>query len=315
MSSKNKRVRKRVRLQKIWKLGTRGSPLAVKQAEEVKSLLCQAHGWDRDAVEIHIMKTTGDRFTDRPLSAIGGKGLFTKELEEGLYSGEIDFAVHSMKDVATILPNGLVLSAILERADARDAFVSHRFRSIDQLPKAAIIGTSSLRRKAQLLHMRPDLEVIEFRGTVQTRLEKLASGAAEATFLAMAGIKRLGLDDLVAKSVHPIEKSNMLPAAAQAAIGIEIRANDEELAALLAPLHDHETANAVHCERAFLRVLDGSCRTPIAAHYQDGKLSGEVLSVDGKKRLSGEWMGAPTSELGEIAAQELLSKGAAHVLG
>ncbi len=302
-------------IEKTLKLGTRGSPLAMKQALEVQAKLCTAHGWPLERVEICVMKTTGDRFTDRPLSAIGGKGLFTKELEEGLYSGAIDFAVHSTKDVATHLPAGLVLSTILPREDVRDAFVSLKYKSIDALPMGAVVGTSSLRRKAQLLHERPDLEVIEFRGTVGTRMEKLQAGQAEATFLAMAGLRRLGRDDLMGVAAFAIEVDAMLPAVAQGAISIEIRENDVELAALLAPLHDEKTAFAVEAERAMLRVLDGSCRTPIAAYFDGEKLRGEVLSLDGRQVLRVVKSGDDAQKLGEEAARDLLAQGAADVLG
>lgn len=297
------------------KLGTRGSPLALKQAEEVKARLISAHGMAENDIEIVVMKTTGDRFTDRPLSAIGGKGLFTKELEEGLYSGEIDCAVHSTKDVATVLPEGLKLAVILEREDVRDAFVSITYRSIEDLPNGAVFGTSSLRRKAQLLNLRPDLKVVEFRGTVGTRLEKLEANVAQASFLAMAGLNRLGRDDLLGRYAHPIDTAQMLPAAAQGAISIEIRESDDDIASLLQPLHDAPTAFAVNAERAFLRVLDGSCRTPIAAYFDGETLRGEVLSLDGQTRLSGEWTGDDAQELGERAGRDLLAQGAAHVLG
>ncbi len=306
-------------LEKIWKLGTRGSPLALKQAEEVKAKLCAAHGWASERVEIVVMKTTGDRFTDRPLSSIGGKGLFTKELEDGLYSGAIDFAVHSTKDVATVLPKGLKLTAILEREDPRDAFVSLKYKSIDELPQGAVVGTSSLRRKAQLLHKRPDLEVIEFRGSVGTRLEKLEAGQAEASFLAMAGLRRLGREEMFGHSVFPIDIEDMLPAVAQGAISIEIRAVDHELEALLAPLHHQDTAFAITAERAMLRQLDGSCRTPIAGHFHGNWLQGEVLSLDGQTALRVDERDAlhaeTAEELGIKTAEKLLEMGAADVLG
>ena len=298
------------------KLGTRASPLAMAQAHEVRQKLCHAHGWSEEHVEIITMKTTGDQFTDRPLSAIGGKGLFTKELEIGLYDKTIDFAVHSMKDVATILPDGLVLNAILPREDVRDSFVSFQCASIKELPMGAKVGTSSLRRKAQLLRLRPDLEIVEFRGVVDTRLRKLQEEVAVATFLATAGLKRLKKDDLFQNKIaSPIEIDDMLPAAAQAAIGIEIRQDDAWLGEILAPLHCSKTSDAITAERAFLRVLDGSCRTPIAAFYHDGVLKGEVLSLDGARRLGGAWKGDDPVDLGERAAKELLAQGAADVLG
>ncbi len=302
------------------KLGTRGSPLALAQAEDVKARICSAHKLGEDCVEIHTMKTTGDQFTDRPLSAIGGKGLFTKELEQGLYSGEIDIAVHSMKDVATILPDGLMLSSVLEREDCRDAFVSEKYGSIAELPNGAIIGTSSLRRKAQILRQRPDLKIVEFRGLVETRLQKLRDGVADATFLATAGLNRLGRMDLFESGIaHIIDDKDMLPAAAQGAVGIEIRKEDVLLHRFLKPLHHVDTYVAIIAERAFLRELDGSCRTPIAAlaNVENDKIimRGQVLSLDGAKFIEGSWKGSDPEALGTQAGLELLSKGAADVLG
>lgn len=305
--------------QKPLKLGTRGSPLALAQAHEVKAKLCAQHNWPSDQVEVVVLQTTGDRFTDRPLSAIGGKGLFTKELEEGLYSGAIDLAVHSTKDVATIIPDGLKLAAILEREDPRDAFVSLKYGAIDDLPTGSTVGTSSLRRKAQLLNKRPDLEVVEFRGQVATRLEKLKNGVAEATFLAVAGLNRLGREKDFGAIAYAIDSDEMLPAVAQGAISIEIRENDDVLEKWIAPLHDEATAFAVTAERAMLRVLDGSCRTPIAGYYEGGVLRGEVLSLDGKERLRASIKGGLSNtspiELGEMLAKDLLAMGAANVLG
>ena len=291
------------------------------QATDVRARICKAHDLATDAVEILTMKTTGDQFTDRPLSAIGGKGLFTKELEEGLYSGEIDIAVHSMKDVATILPDGLMLSTVLEREDFRDAFVSEKYGSINELPHGATVGTSSLRRKAQLLRLRPDLHVVEFRGLVETRLQKLRDGVADATFLAVAGLNRLGRKDLFEKGIaHIIDEEDMLPACAQGAVGIEIREADKKLHEFLKPLHHENTYKSIMAERAFLRVLDGSCRTPIAglAWVNDtGMLSlqGEVLSLDGQKMVQGGWTDTDASALGLRAGEELLERGAAEVLG
>lgn len=290
------------------------------QARDVKARICAAHHLSTDSVEIRTMKTTGDQFTDRPLSAIGGKGLFTKELEEGLYAGEIDIAVHSMKDVATILPDGLMLSSILEREDHRDAFVSQKYKAISELPEGATVGTSSLRRKAQVLRLRPDLKVVEFRGQVETRLQKLQDGVADATFLAMAGLNRLGRSDLFNSGIaHIIADADMLPAAAQGAVGIEIRNEDSLLHEFLKPLNDEDTYQTVIAERAFLRELDGSCRTPIAAlariENDQIYMRGQVLSLDGAKYLEGHWNGSDAEHLGKMAGLELLSKGAANVLG
>ncbi|MBN9353486.1 MAG: hydroxymethylbilane synthase, partial [Hyphomicrobium denitrificans] len=217
------------------RIGTRGSPLALAQAHEVRDRLAKAHGLSEDAISITIIKTTGDRVTDRPLSDIGGKGLFTKEIEDALFAREIDIAVHSMKDMQTELPDGLALGAVLPREDPRDAFISLKHANISALPTGAIVGTSSLRRKSQVLSIRPDLSVIDFRGNVETRLRKLKDGVAEATFLAVAGLNRLGLSDRITAIVP---SADMLPAAAQGAIGLEIRAGDKEAEAFVAPLND-----------------------------------------------------------------------------
>ncbi|MEO0763987.1 MAG: hydroxymethylbilane synthase, partial [Pseudomonadota bacterium] len=220
------------------RIGTRGSPLAVAQAEETRARLMAAHGLAEDAFEIVRIRTTGDAVQDRALSAIGGKGLFTLEIEKALIEGAdgaegVDIAVHSMKDMPTVLPEGLAIVALLPREDVRDAFVSHRFEGIGAMPAGTVVGTSSLRRKAQLLNRRPDLEVVEFRGTVNTRLRKLEEGVAAATFLACAGLKRLDMGQVIRSAIAPEE---MLPAVAQGAIGIEAREGDAAVAALLAPI-------------------------------------------------------------------------------
>ncbi|QDL91460.1 hydroxymethylbilane synthase [Paroceanicella profunda] len=272
-------------------IGTRGSPLALAQAEETRDRLMAAHGLPQDAFRIRVIRTTGDAVQDRSLAEIGGKGLFTKEIEEALLSREIDIAVHSMKDVATLLPEGLVIDTLLPRADVRDAFISSRHTGLEDLPQGATVGTSSLRRRAQLLAVRPDLRVVEFRGNVQTRLKKLETGVAEATFLACAGLQRLGRAGLGI----PLSVETVLPAPAQGAIGIERRVDDARAQALLAPLGDAETAACVAVERAFLAALDGSCRTPIAAlaRVSVGGLSfrGEILRPDGTERHTAEWSG------------------------
>jgi len=295
----------------VIRIGTRGSPLALAQAHDVRRQLLQAHGRPQEAFEIVVIKTSGDRIQDRPLSEVGGKGLFTKEIEEALLAGEIDLAVHSMKDVATELPPGLTLSSILPREDVRDAFISLRFGSLDEMPAGARVGTSSLRRAAQVSYLRPDLEIVAFRGNVQTRLEKLASGVADATFLACAGLNRLGMADRVTAAV---DTAIMVPAVAQGAVGIEIRDGDEAVSDLLGPLNDEATALCVTAERAFLRTLEGSCRTPIGglAELAAGQITmrGEVLSPDGKERYRGtKTAGAASAiRIGEDLANFLLEE-------
>ncbi len=268
------------------KIGTRGSPLALAQAHETRERLMAAWDLPVDAFEISVIKTTGDMVQNRALREIGGKGLFTKEIEEALLSGAIDIAVHSMKDMPTEQPEGLMLGCYLPREDVRDAFVSLRHESLSALPQGATVGTSSLRRRAQLLARRSDLKVVEFRGNVQTRLKKLEDGVADATFLAMAGLNRLGRADVARAPIGPDE---MLPAIAQGAIGIERRADDANAAALLEAIHDHETGLRLACERAFLAGLDGSCQTPIAglATLGGGTLAftGEILRPDGREVL------------------------------
>ena len=299
------------------RIGTRGSPLALAQAHEVRDRLAAAHGLKAEDIAIEIIKTTGDRVLDRPLAEIGGKGLFTKELEEALLAGAIDLAVHSMKDMQTALPEGLMIGATLPREDVRDAFISLRYASLDAVPAGAIVGTSSLRRQSQLLHMRPDLNVIGFRGNVQTRLRKLEEGVAAATFLAVAGLKRLKLEDRITAM---IPTTAMLPAVAQGAIGIEIRTGDARTAELIAPLNDAATAICVTAERAFLARLEGSCRTPIAGLAElDGKVltfRGELLSPDGKHVYRAERSGGPERavQLGVAAAEEILGKADPRIL-
>lgn len=299
------------------RIGTRGSPLALAQAYETRDRLSKAHGLDPEAIAIVIFKTTGDRVLDRPLAEIGGKGLFTKELEDALYAGEIDLAVHSMKDMQTLLPDGLILGATLPREDVRDAFISLRYASIDEVPAGSTVGSSSLRRQAQLLNLRPDLNVVGFRGNVQTRLKKLEDGVAAATFLAVAGLKRLKLEDRISAMI-PTDR--MLPAVAQGAIGIEIKAEDERTAQFIAPLNHEPTALAVTAERAFLRKLEGSCRTPIAglAEFDGSRLvfRGQVLSPDGKVSYRVERTDVPerAAQMGIEAAEEILAQADPAVL-
>jgi hydroxymethylbilane synthase len=285
--------------------------LALAQARQVASRLTAAHGLAAGQCELVVIKTTGDRVTDRPLIEAGGKGLFTKELEEALFARAIDLAVHSMKDMPAELPEGLIISAILEREDPRDAFVSLKYSSLETLPRGAVVGTSSPRRQAQVLRARPDLQVVGFRGNVETRLRKLEEGVADATFLACAGLNRLGL----AKHITQKMPTNvMLPAVAQGAIGIEIRADDAETARLLTPLNDANTAICIAAERAYLAKLEGSCRTPIAglAELRDGNvfLRAEILSTNGThvQALAGTAGPAEAVQLGEKVAAEILER-------
>lgn len=273
------------------KIGTRGSPLALAQAYETRTRLGAAFDLPDDAFDIVVIKTTGDDRTlidaDRPLKEIGNKGLFTKEIEEALLQGGIDIAVHSMKDMPTEQPPGLILDTYLPREDVRDAFVSPHVDRLADLPEGAVVGSSSLRRRAQLAARRPDLQLVEFRGNVQTRMKKLHDGVAMATFLAMAGLNRLGMDD-VPKTAIGVD--DMLPAVAQGAIGIERRVDDRRAADMLAAIHHVETGQRLAAERAFLAALDGSCETPIAAlaEFEGGqlRLRGEILRPDGSEVLT-----------------------------
>ncbi len=298
------------------RIGTRGSPLALAQAEMVRDLLVRTHPHlgDPGAVEITIIKTSGDQFLDRPLADIGGKGLFTKEIEEALSDGHIHMAVHSMKDVPTFFPDGLAITCILPREDPRDAFISNQAASLEALPQGAVVGTASLRRAAQILHLRPDLKVEIFRGNVQTRLRKLEEGVAAATLLALAGLKRLGLESC---ATAVLGADLMLPAVAQGAVGIECREDDTAIRDMLAPLNHYQSEVCVTAERALLAALDGSCRTPIAAlaEYEgaDGlRLRGLVARPDGsyliraEHRLSHCDGIAEARELGTRAGEELL---------
>jgi hydroxymethylbilane synthase len=293
------------------RIGTRGSPLALAQAHQVAARLAAAHDLAPEQCEIVIIKTTGDRVTDRPLIEAGGKGLFTKELEEALFAGEIDLAVHSMKDMPALLPDGLIIAAILEREDPRDAFVSLRYASLSAMPAGAVVGTSSPRRQAQVLRTRPDLRIVGFRGNVQTRLRKLEEGVADATFLACAGLNRLGLAQHITAAM---QTDVMLPAVAQGAIGIEINLNDADTARLLEPLNDVPTALCVAAERAYLARLEGSCRTPIAglAELSDGqlRLRAEILTPDGAHVAVAEGVAEAEDavRLGEQVAAEVLGR-------
>ena len=296
------------------RIGTRGSPLAMAQAIEVRSKLMASRNFALADLPIVEIKTSGDRIQDRPLSEVGGKGLFTKEIEEALYSGDIDIAVHSMKDLETEMPPGLAIAAVLEREDVRDAFVSLNYARFEDLPNGATVGTSSLRRRAQVRNVRPDFNVVEFRGNVQTRLAKLAAGVADATFLACAGLRRLGQPERISAAIDPGE---MLPAVAQGAIAIQMRlpaAADAShpLWNVVCTLDHAPTRACVEVERAFLGELDGSCRTPIAglAVRNGAKIDfrGEILRPDGSTRLTAGFSVLEVDALdsARVAARELL---------
>jgi hydroxymethylbilane synthase len=268
------------------RLGTRRSPLAMAQAEEARARLCAAHGWAEDAVELVPVEASGDKIQDRPLAEIGGKALWTRELDQWLGEGRIDAAVHSLKDVETIRPAELAIAAVLPRADKRDVLIGAA--SIHALPRGAVVGTSAPRRAAQLLHARPDCRVVPFRGNVATRLAKLAAGEAQATFLAAAGLHRLGEHG----TGHPLEPAEWLPAPAQAAIAVECRANDARTLERLAAT-DHAPSRAeVMAERALLAALGGSCHSPIAVlcHLADGALAmrAAIYTPDGSEKVAGE---------------------------
>ena len=293
------------------RIGTRGSPLALAQAYETRKRLIEALDVTEDSFEIVVISTSGDRILDRPLKEVGGKGLFTKEIEQEMLDGKIDIAVHSMKDMPVEQPDGLMLGCYLPREDVRDAFVSSHFNNVSDLPSGSKVGTSSLRRKAQLKFFRPDLEVVEFRGNVQTRLKKLSDGVASCTFLAMAGLNRLGLADVAQSAINP---SEMLPAIAQGAIGIEWREADKKTADILKKIHHEETAQQINAERAFLAELDGSCQTPIAGlatiEGSSLKLTGQVLRTDGSDSIS-ETASSNIEdgpELGRELAQKILAQ-------
>jgi hydroxymethylbilane synthase len=299
------------------RIGTRGSPLALFQARLVRARLAQTHDVDPESIEIVPIATSGDRITDRPLSEVGGKGLFTKEIEAALLAGQIDLGVHSSKDVATILPEGLDLPVFLEREDVRDAFISLAIPSVDALPRGARLGTSSIRRAAQFLRYRPDLEIVQFRGNVDTRLAKLEAGIADATLLASAGLNRLGKSDRITELLDP---QKFPPAPAQGAISIEIRTDDARMRDLVKPLDHAPTAIAVRAERALLRRLDGSCRTPIAAFTtlgQDGvTLLGQLLSPDGTQCFEARLTGLPSDaeRIGDALGQQLLDMAGADFI-
>ena len=294
-----------------FRIGTRGSPLALAQAHETRDRLSAAFDLPHEAFEIVVIKTTGDAILDRPLKEIGGKGLFTREIEDDLLAGRIDIAVHSMKDMPVEQPGGLTLDCYLPREDVRDAFIAPSGGTLAGLAPGTRVGTSSLRRKAQLLNRRPDLEIVEFRGNVQTRLKKLEAGVAHCTFLAMAGLNRLGMSDVPATA---IDTDEMLPAVAQGAIGIERRRDDGRATEMLAALHHLETGQRLAAERAYLAALDGSCETPIAGLATlDGTtltLRGEILRTDGSEALSDTRTGPieDGAAIGRDLAESLLAR-------
>jgi hydroxymethylbilane synthase len=295
------------------RIGTRGSPLALWQAREVQARLAAAHGIADDAIAITVIRTSGDVIQDRPLAEVGGKGLFTKEIEQALADGAIDIAVHSSKDMPTVLPAGLILAACLPREDVRDAFISRKASTIAGLPGGAVVGTASLRRQAMVKRHRPDLTVVSLRGNVETRLRKLDSGLVDATLLAFAGLKRLGRADT---ATAILDSNEFLPAVGQGAVGIEARADDLRTRDLVAAVDHEPTRIAVEAERAFLAVLDGSCRTPIAGHARvtaDGfSFRGMILRPDGSEALETSRAGpvGDALRLGTDAGSELKRRAA-----
>jgi hydroxymethylbilane synthase len=290
------------------RIGSRGSPLALVQAREVQRHLAVAAGVDAGRIEITVIRTTGDVVQDRPLADAGGQGLFTKEIEEALLAGKIDLAVHSSKDLPTVLPPGLTLAGFLPREDARDAFISHKAKTLSELAPGAVVGTASPRRQALVKRLRPDVTVVTLRGNVETRLRKLDAGEADATLLAVAGLKRLGL---LAAATAILDPDAFIPAVGQGAIGIETRADDAKTRALVALIDDADTATALAAERAFLAVLDGSCRTPIGGHATVGGGSvhfrGIIVKPDGSEAFEvwREGRSAAAIELGADAGREL----------
>lgn len=293
------------------RIGSRGSLLALWQAHHVRDRLA-ALGHE---VEVKVITTTGDRLQDRRLESVGGKGAFLKEIEEAMLAGEIDLAVHSLKDVPTALPEGLGLVAVLERADPRDAWIARGGASLDAIPRGARVGTTSLRRRAQLLARRPDLAVEDLRGNVDTRLRKLKEGAFDAILLAMAGLTRLGRTEEV---TTPLDASEFLPAPGQGVIALECRRDDPATAAAVQPLHHEGTQRAVTAERGFLAALGGGCNVPLGAHAADEagalRLCAFVSDGEGRRFLRCESRGADAQALGRAVADDLLGQGAAALL-
>jgi len=295
----------------LFTLGTRGSALALTQANEARRLLAEAHGWEVGRIALQVIRTSGDRIQDRPLAEAGGKGLFTKEIDAALLAGEIDAAVHSAKDLPSLLPEGVAIAASLKREDVRDALVSAFADKIEDLPHGATFGAASLRRQAQALSLRPDLKPELLRGNVETRLKKAEAGEVSATLLALAGLKRLGLSHR-ARAVLDLDA--FLPAPGQGAIAITARREDARALSALAPISDGETSAAIAAERAFLAELEGSCRTPIAglAVIEAGRLRlrGEVLRLDGSERfvVAAEGAVADAERLGREAGRDLKAR-------
>jgi hydroxymethylbilane synthase len=295
-----------------FRIGTRGSPLALVQAHETRRRLAAALGLPEDAIGVVPIRTTGDRITDRPLMEVGGKGLFTREIDEALLAGSVDIAVHSAKDLPTALPAGIVIAATLPREDTRDALLSPKATSLAALPPGAVLGSSSLRRRAMALRLRPDLRVVDFRGNVETRIRKLDEGVADATILAMAGLNRLGLAD---RAAGPIAGGDWLPAVAQGTIAIAARVGDTANLDRLGLIDDAPTSIALRAERAFLAVLDGSCRTPIGglATLDGGSLTirGIIVRPDGSEAHSAVRTGAAAEaeRLGADIGAELHRRG------
>ena len=300
------------------RIGTRGSALALAQAEETRRALTAGLSIGGDVIAIQPIRTTGDKITDRPIAAAGGKGLFTKEIDEALLDGRVDIGVHSAKDMATRLPDGIVIAACLPREDVRDAFVSPLARTLFELPKGAVLGTSSLRRKAMALRLRPDLTVVDLRGNVDTRLRKISEGEAQATLLAAAGLARLGLSNRAASF---LDIETWLPAAGQAAIAITARTEDLAMRQRLAAIDHRATSIALAAERAFLAVLDGSCRTPIGAHARlDGdrlRFSGIIIKPDGSvaHEVARDGAIADAEAVGADAGADLARRGGRDFFG
>ena len=292
----------------LLRIGTRGSPLALAQANMVRARLAAAHGIAADAIDIKVIRTSGDIIRDRPLAEIGGKGLFTKEIEEALIAREVDLAVHSAKDMPTVLPGGLIIAAVLPREDPRDVFISRKAKTLSELARGATVGTASLRRQALVKRARPDLKVVPFRGNVETRLRKLDDGVVDATLLALAGLRRLGLAD-AATAILAIDE--FLPAVGQGIVALETREDDARTRTLLDAINAADDAIALAAERAFLKVLDGSCRTPIAGHatIQGGRIEfrGLIARPDGSESFAAAREGAvaDAAALGADAGREL----------
>ena len=298
----------------VLRIGTRGSPLALAQANLVRARFAAAHGLAPERIELNVIRTTGDMIRDRPLAEAGGKGLFTKEIEEALLAGAIDIAVHSAKDMSTVLPRGLSIQAVLPREDARDVFISRKAKTLRQLPAGATVGTGSLRRQALVKRLRGDLAVVPFRGNVETRLRKVEDGVVDATLLALAGLKRLGRADA---ATEILALDEFIPAVGQGIIAIEAREDDKTTRSLLEAMTDADTATALVAERAFLGVLDGSCRTPIAGHatVDGGRLAfrGLIAKPDGSEVHECTRAGpvADAAALGADAGRELKARAGA----